>query len=70
MLLTGLQRQPQSEVTFRILGLPHQTAGNLALVGLNRGKEGGMGATEAHRHPQALGAAHGNVCPQGSHRRH
>ena len=70
VLLTGLQRQTQGRAAFCILGLPHQTAGDLALVGLNRGEEGGMGATETHRHPKALGAAHGNVSPQGSHGRH
>ena len=70
VLLTGLQRQAQGQTAFRILGLPHKTARDLALVGLNGGEEGGVRTTESHRHPQALGAAHGNVGPEGSHGRH
>ena len=70
VLLTGLQRQAQGRTAFRILGLPHKTARDLALVGLNGGEEGGVRTTKSHRHPQALGAAHGNVGPEGSHGRH
>ena len=68
VLLAGLQGQAQGALAFRIEGLTHQAAGNLALKGLGGGKERRVGAPKTHGHPKALGAAHGNIRPQLPHR--
>ena len=68
VLLTGLQCQTQGWIPCRIPGLTHKTAGDLALVGVLGGKEGGMGPPETHRHTETLGAANSNVSAEGRHR--
>ena len=69
VLLAGLQGQAQGWIALGIAGLAHQTTGDLTLVGLAGGEEGGMGPAEAHRHAVALQAAHGDVGAEVTHRR-
>ncbi len=69
VLLTGLKSQAQSWLALGIPGLAHQSAGNLALVGIPGGEESGVRSAETHRHAEALGAADGNVSTEGGHRR-
>ena len=69
VLLTGLESQTQSRLALGILGLTHQAAGDLALVGIPGGEESGVGAAEPHRHTKALSAAHRDVGSEGRHRR-
>ena len=68
VLFAGLQGQAQGRLACRIQRAPHQAAGDLALELLARGKKSGMGTTKTQRHPQALGAADGDISAEVAHR--
>ena len=68
VLFAGLQGQAQGRLAFRIQRAPHQAARDLALELLARGEKSGMGTTKTQRHPQALGAADGDISAEVAHR--
>ncbi len=63
VLLARLQRQAQGRVAGGIDAAADQTAGHLPLIGFRGGEECRVRAAEAHRHAEALRAAHDDVGP-------
>jgi hypothetical protein len=61
VLLTGLESETESGLAESILGNTNETTGDLALVLLRGGEEGGMRATVAQRNTKTLGVANGDV---------
>ncbi len=66
MLFAGLQRQAIGLIAAGIDGDAHDPARHGAFQRVPAGHEGRMGAAIAHRHPESLGAAHGNVGAHGA----
>ena len=64
MLLAGLEGQAIGGAALGVTGHPDQPAGQVPLVRLAGGEEGGVGAAEAHGNAEALGRAHRHVRPE------
>ncbi len=61
VLLARLQREAVGRLAVHVHAHAHEAAGQRALEVVAAGHEGGMRAARAHRHAEALGAAHDDV---------